>query len=363
MDIGIPLEVRPIEHRVGLTPKGVRLLTQDGHRCYLQQGAGEGAGFSDSDYERAGARVVYAGQEVYSRSDLVLKVGAPTVDELPLLRDDQTICAFWHLAAQPREVTRTLLDQGITAIAYERIRKEDTFPVLRPLSEIAGRMAPQIAARWLQNDGGGRGILISGLPGIPPTDVIIVGAGTVGVNAARAFMRMGARVFMLDESLERLQQVEQQFDGRVVTMVAYDFNIARVVQFADVLVTAARDPQGGRAPVLVTREMVRGMRPRSFVMDIAIDEGGNVETSRPTTHADPVFLEEEIIHYCVPNMSGVVAWTATNAYLNAAWPYIQRLAKDGTEATLASDPGLMHGALVHAGQVNDANLAMLLEEA
>lgn len=362
MDIAIPLEVHPSEHRVGLTPKGVRLLVQAGHRCYLQQGAGEGAGFPDAEYEKAGARMVYAAQEVYSRADLVLKVGTPTLEELPFLRDGQTIAAFWHLAARPRAITQAVLEQGITAIAYERIQTNGSFPVLRTLSEIAGRMTPQIAARWLQNDGGGRGILISGLPGIPPTDVIIVGAGTVGVNAARAFMRMGARVFMLDESLERLQQVEQDFDGRVVTMVAYDFNVARVVKFADILVTAARDPGGARAPVLVTREMVRSMRPRSLVMDIAIDEGGNVETSRPTTHADPIFVEEGITHYCVPNISGVVAWTATNAYLNAAWPYIQSMAEKGTAAAIETDAGLRHGAVVHEGQVLDPNLAMLLEE-
>lgn len=363
MDIGIPAEVHPNEYRVGLTPQGVYLLTQAGHRCYVQRSAGEGAGFRDKDYERAGGWIVYAAEEVYSRADLVLKVGSPTLDELELLREGQTICAFWHLAARPREITHALLERRITAIAYETIQRDDgSLPVLRPLSEIAGRMAPQIAARWLQNDGGGVGVLISGLPGIPPIDVCIIGAGTVGTNAARAFLGLGARVFVLDKDLERLQFVDEHFDGRIVTMVAYDFNIARVVKFAHVLVTCVLEP-GARAPILVTREMVRTMRPRSVILDISIDQGGCVETSRPTTHADPIFVEEDVIHYCVPNMPGVVARTATHAYLNAAWPYIQMLARDGIQAAIDTDPALRRGVAVHNGQIVNRTLAMLLEEA
>jgi alanine dehydrogenase len=363
MDVGIPIELQSNEYRVGLTPQGVGLLTQAGHRCYVQTGAGEGAGFRDRDYERAGARIVYAAEEVYSRADLVLKVGAPTMVEQDLLRDGQTICAFWHLAARPHEITRTLLERKITAVAYESIQQDDgALPVLRPLSEIAGRMAPQIAARWLQNDGGGSGLLMSGLAGIPPIDVCVLGAGVVGINAARAFVGLGARVFVLDKDLARLQHIEDRFDGRVVTMVSYDFNIARVSRFSQVLVTGVLEP-GARSPILVTREMVRGMRPRSVILDISIDQGGCVETSRPTTSSDPVFVEEGIIHYCVPNMTGVVARTATHAYLNAAWPYIQQMAERGTQAAVDSDPALRRGAVVHDGQVLNKNLAMLLEEA
>ena len=363
MDIGIPAEQQPSEHRVGLTPQGVSLLTQAGHRCYVQRGAGEGAGFQDGDYERAGGRIAYAAEEVYSRSDLVLKVGAPTLDETELLRDGQTICAFWHLAARPRELAQALIQHNISAVAYETIQEEDgDLPVLRPLSEIAGRMAPQIAARWLQNDGGGSGVLISGLPGIPPINVAIIGAGVVGLNAARAFHGLGARVFLLDKELERLQEVEEHYHGQIVTMVAYDFNIARVARFAHVLIGAVLQP-GARAPILVTREMVRSMRPRSVILDISIDQGGCVETSRPTTHADPVYIEEDVIHYCVPNMPGVVARTATHAYLNAAWPYIQQLANQGTEAAIEAVPALRHGLAVHRGQVTHPGLALLLQEA
>lgn len=363
MDIGIPVEIGASEYRVGLTPQGVSLLSQAGHRCYVERGAGQGAGFKDTDYERAGARIVYAAEEVYSRADLVLKVGAPAPTELGFSRDGQTICAFWHLLAQPRELASTLLEKGITAIAYENIQLEDgDLPVLRPLSEIAGRMAPQIAARWLQNDGGGSGLLLSGLPGIPASTVAIVGAGTVGLNAALAFHGLGAQVYVLDEDLARLQAIDERFQGQVTTMVAYDFNIARVAGFTDVLVGAVLRP-GDRAPVLVTREMVRSMRPRSVILDISIDQGGCVETSRPTTHFDPVFVEEEVIHYCVPNMPGVVARTSTHAYLNAAWPYIQQLASLGTAAALEANSTLAHGAAIHDGRVLNENLAMLLEEA
>jgi len=362
MDIGIPIERKSDEYRVGLTPQGVRLLTQSGHTCYVERSAGRGAGFTDESYERAGARIVYSAEEVYGRADLVLKVGSPLPVELEAAREGQTICAFWHLAARPREVVSQLLEKRISAVAYESIQRDDGLkPVLHPLSQIAGRMAPQIAARWLQNDGGGNGVLISGVPGVPPIDVVILGAGVVGINAAQAFFGLGARVVMLDRSLERLQIVDEQFGRRVTTLVAHDFNIARVITFADVLVGAVLVPST-RTPVLVSREMVRTMRPRSVILDISIDEGGCVETSRPTTHANPVFLEENITHYCVPNIPGVVARTSTHAYLNAAWPYIQQIATVGTTDAVQADPALGRGVAVHAGRVLNKNLALLLEE-
>lgn len=360
MEIGIPTEQDPNEYRVGLTPQGVHLLSQAGHRCYIQQGAGDGAGFQDTDYERAGGRIVYGAREVYQRSDLVLRVSSPMLDELDMLRGEQAICAFWHLAARPRELAESLIERKVTAIAYETIQCEDgLLPVLRPMSELAGRMSPQIAARWLQNDGGGSGILISGLAGIPPIDVAIIGAGVVGVNAAKSFLGLGARVFILDRNLERLRELEQRFDGRVVTMVAYDFNIARVMRFAHVLIGAVLVP-GERAPIVATREMVRLMRPRSVIIDISIDQGGCIETSRPMTHADPVYIEENVIHYCVPNMSGVVARTATHAYLNAAWPYIQEIAEHGVQTAIDNNPELKRGVAVHNGQITDKNLSIFL---
>jgi alanine dehydrogenase len=362
MDVGIPVEQSPNEFRVGQTPQGVRLMTQEGHRCYIERGAGLHAGFQDTDYERAGGTIVYSAAEVYGRADTVLKVAAPTVPELALMREKQTILAFWNLAAKPKEVVQALLEKRITAIAYEVIQTDDGhLPVLHPLSQIAGRMAPQIAARWLQNDGGGSGILISGIAGIPPIDVVILGAGTVGYNAARTFNGLGARVFVLDRSLNRLQAIEERFDGRIVTMVSYDFNIARVVRFAHVVVGAVLVP-GERASVLVTREMVRSMRPRSVIIDFAIDQGGCVETSRPTTHASPTFVEENVIHYCVPNVPGVVARTATHAFLNAAWPFGQRIANEGIHAALDSDATLRRGAAIHNGQVLNPSLAKLVME-
>lgn len=362
MYVGIPTERNTSEYRVGLTPQGVRLLSQAGNTLLIEQGAGQGAGFSDLDFERAGARIVYGPAEIWERSDMVLKVGSPTLEELGMTREGQTICAFWHLAARPREVMTALIDRRISVVAYEMIQTSDgRLPILHPLSQIAGRMAPQIAARWLQNDGGGSGVLISGIPGVPPIDVAIIGAGVVGMNAADAFHRMGARVFLLDNSLEKLQQIEERYDGRIVTMVAYDFNIERVVKFAHVVVGAVHVPVE-RAPVVITREMVRTMRPRTVLMDFAIDQGGCVETSRLTSHANPVFIEENVIHYCVPNVPGVVARTATHAYLNAAWPYCQQLAYGGVEAAMQDNAALRHGVAVYNGEVLNPSLARLVVE-
>lgn len=360
MEIGIPLERKPGEYRVGLTPQWVSLLTRAGHRCYIEQGAGKGVGFEDTDYIRVGGKVVYNPEEVYQRADLLLKVGFPINSELGMLRDGQTVCAFWHLAAQPREVMQTLVDKRITAVAYEAIQRDDgVMPVLLPLSEIAGRMIPQLAARWLQNDGGGRGILLSGIPGTPAADVCILGAGTVGVNAARAFLGLGAHVIVLDKSLERLRYIDTHFSGQVTTMLAYDYNIARVLTFANVFVAAVLVP-GERTPIVVTRKMVSSMRPRSIILDIDIDQGGCVETSRPTTHHDPVYVEENVIHYCVPNITGVVARTATAAHLNGAWPYVDKLVREGFAAA-EHDSALKRGIVAHDGELLNPKLTSRLE--
>lgn len=363
MDIGIPAERNLDEFRVGLTPQGVRLLTQAGHRCFIERGAGEGAGFDNVDYERAGGRIVYEAHEAFERADVVVKVVCPTLEELDMLRENQTVCAFMHLMARPRKVLQTFVDKRITAVAYESIRHDDgTLPVLRPLSEIAGRMAPQVAAHWLQNDAGGRGILLGGIAGIPPANVVIIGAGTVGLSAARAFFAVGARVMVLDTNHEQLQIVDRLFEGRIATMVAYDFNIASAVRRAHVVVGAVLVP-GQPAPKIVTREMVRSMRPRSLIMDVSIDEGGCVETSRPMTHADPIFESEGMLHYCVPNISSVVARTATHAYLNAAWPYMQALVEHGIDEAIASNATLRRGVAVQGGEILNENLKMLVVEA
>jgi alanine dehydrogenase len=353
MDIGVPRERRPNEYRVGLTPAGVELLTQAGHACYVETEAGRGAGFSDMDYQRAGARMVYSMQEAYGRADLVLKVSRPTDEEVEALREGSVLMGFLHLAAGRHERVEGLLEKRVTAIAYETIEADDgRLPVLIPLSQAAGRMVPQIAGTMLQNDRGGKGILLSGVPGVPPAEVVIIGAGTFGTAAARAFLGLGASVYVLDRDLANLQRIDDIREGgaRAITMVSHPFNLRKVVTFADVLIGAVLVP-GARAPVLITREMVRLMKPRSLIMDISIDQGGCVETSRPTTHRDPTFIDEGVIHYGVPNMTAVVARTATHAFNNAAWPYIQEIAQNGIGAALASNATLARGVATRDGHI------------
>jgi alanine dehydrogenase len=349
MHISIPRERRPDENRVGLTPAGVERLAADGHRCYVERGAGLGAGFSDEDFTRAGAQVVYSGEETYGRADLVIKVARPTAEELSRLRPGQTVLAFWHLASASPDNLETLLKQGITAIAYETIQTDDgALPVLRPMSQIAGRMSAHIGASLLQNDHGGKGILLGGVPGVPPAEVVILGAGVVGTHAAHAFLGLGATVYVLDREMSRLERISEQC-GRVITMVAHPFNLRKVARFADVLVGAVLVP-GVRTPLLVTHEMVREMRPRSVILDIAIDQGGCVETSHPTSHRSPTFVTENVIHYCVPNMPGVLGRTATHALNNATWPFVQLIAAVGTEHALAQNPALARGVATQRGR-------------
>ncbi|HJW83070.1 MAG TPA: alanine dehydrogenase [Anaerolineae bacterium] len=362
MDIGVPRERRANEYRVGLTPAGVELLTHAGHACYVETDAGRGAGFSDVDYQRAGARTVYSMQEAYGRADLVLKVGRPTDEEVEALREGSILMGFLHLAAGRSERVEGLLEKRVTAIAFETIETDDgRLPVLAPLSQAAGRMAPQIAGTLLQNDRGGKGILLAGVPGVPPAEVVIIGAGTFGTAAARAFLGLGASVYVLDRDLANLQRIDdiREAGGRAITMVSHPFNVRKVARFADVLIGAVLVP-GARAPIVVTREMVRSMKPRSLIMDISIDQGGCVETSRPTTHRDPTFVDENVIHYCVPNMTAVVARTATHAFNNAAWPYIQEVARSGLEAALASLPALARGVATREGRIIHEALAASL---
>jgi alanine dehydrogenase len=356
MHVGIPREHGNDEYRVGLTPAGVELLTADGHVCYVESQAGIGACFSDTDYERAGARMVYTPEEAYGRADLVLKVAKPTVEEVGWLKDGSILMGFLHLSIGRRDRVDILLSKGVTSVAYETIQADDrSLPGLATLSQAAGRMAPQIAADLLSNKHGGKGILLGGVPGVPPAEVVIIGAGTFGTAAAQSFLGTGASVYVLDKDLERLRMLDQMC-GRLVTMVSHSFNLRKVMKFADVLVGAVLVP-GARAPVIITREMVKLMRPRSAIMDIAIDMGGCVETSRPTTHQDPIFIEENVIHYCVPNMTSIVARTATHAFNNAAWPYIWEVAHVGLEAALAHKAPLRRGVATHKGHVIHSALA------
>jgi len=357
MNVGIPKERRDLEQRVGLTPYGVELLTHAGHICYVEKEAGLGAGFTDYHYERAGGRIVYSGEELYGRAELVLKVGRPTEEELDWFREGQIIAGFMHLAAARRRKVEVLLEKRITAIAYETIEEDNgNLPVLHTMSEVAGRMAPQLAATFLQSDHGGRGVLLSGVPGIPAARVAILGAGVLGTNAARTFLGLGANVFVLDRNLERLRQIDQQFEGRITTMLAYSFNIARVARFAEVLIGAILTP-GARAPIVVTREMVRSMKRGAVILDFSIDQGGCVETSRPTTLRDPVFIEDGVVHFCVPNVPGAVPRTATHAFNNAVWPPLRHIAEVGLEQALEELPALARGVATRDGKIVNEALA------
>jgi alanine dehydrogenase len=351
MDIGIPKERRESEYRVGITPIGVQLLTAEGHVVYVERGAGLGAGFRDRDYEQAGARIVYQPQEAFGRAELVLKVARPTADECEWLSEGQTLMGLLHLAAARRSRVEALLQKRVTAIGYEMIQLDDgSLPVLIPISQAAGRMMVQVAASLLQNDRGGKGILLGGVPGVPPAEVVIIGAGTLGTCAARSFIGVGATVYVLDRDLRRLQQVDTVLHGQAVTMVSHDFNVRKVAKFADVLIGAVLVP-GQRAPLVLTRDIVKTMKPRSLIIDMSIDQGGCVETSRPTTHASPTFIEENVLHCCVPNLPAVIARTATHAFNNAAWPYIQSIARLGADAALAADPALARGVNTRHGAI------------
>ena len=357
MDIGVPRERRRYEHRVGLTPAGVELLTAEGHNCYVESGAGVGAGFADLDYEKAGARIVYSGEEVYGRGEFMLKVARPTVEEYEWMQDGQVLMGFLHLAAAQRSKVELLLRKRVTAIAYETVENDDrSLPILATMGQVAGRMCPHIAATLLQSDRGGKGVLLEGVPGVPAADVVILGAGTLGTHAARAFLGAGARVIALDRDIAKLQRLDEMFGCRVTTMLSHSFNIRKVVTFADVLVGAVLVP-GARTPILVRRELVASMRPRSLIMDLSVDQGGCVETSRPTTHGTPTYVEEEIIHYCVPNVAGVVGRTATHALNIATWPFVQHIVRNGLKAALEANPALARGVATRDGQIVHQALA------
>lgn len=309
-------------------------------------------------YQKAGARIVYSSEEAYGRADLVFKVAPLTEEEAPWLREGSILMGFLHLAAGKPDTVQALIAKRVTAIAYETIQQDDgSLPVLMPLSQVAGRMAPQVAATLLQNHHGGNGILLGGVPGVPPAEVVIIGAGTFGAAAAQAFLEVGATVYLLDHNLMRLQHLDEIYGAgrKPVMMVSHDFNIRKVAHFADVLVGAVLVP-GARAPIVVTHDTVKGMKPRSILMDISIDQGGCAETSRPTTHRSPTFVEEGILHYCVPNMTSVVARTATHAFNNAAWPFMREVAAHGLDAALNDMPALRRGVATHQGHV--VNLAL-----
>lgn len=360
MDFGVPREVRVLEQRVGLTPAGVAALTAAGNRVYIEHNAGAGAGFRDEHYENVGATIVYTAAEAYGRADVVVKVARPTQQEHKLFKEGQAILAFLHLTVASPDLHAALAKHGITAIAYEVMQDADgMLPILMPMSEVAGQLAPIFAGQLLTSPQGGRGILLGGLPGVARSIVVIVGAGTLGRSAARAFVGIGAQVLVLDIDVRKLRMVDEMFGGKVSTMIATPYNLNRVVGFTDVLVGAVLKP-GERAPILITREMVKKMRPGSVIMDFSIDLGGCAETSRPMSLSDPTFVTEGVIHFCVPNLPAVVARTSSHALTNAIQPYLLRIAECGLECAFGEIPALKQGVKLYKGKIVSQRLATAL---
>ncbi len=348
MIIGVPKEHHRHEHRVGLTPWAAGRLAEAGHEVLVERGAGEEARFSDWDYQQTGARIVYGADELHGRSELLCRVGETPPAEVGLLRKGVVICSFHHLAVSERRVVEALMAAQATLVGWEVVRDGDGgLPVLFPLSEMAGRMAVHLAAQLLQNESGGRGILLANVPGVPPPTVLIVGAGAVGASAARAAVAAGAHTIVSDVSMPKLRELARELDGRVVTVLAGPSRLERYTAIADVLIGAVLEP-GRRTPAVVSEAMVRGMKAGSVIIDVAIDQGGCVETSRPTSLADPTFMAHGVLHYCVPNFTSNIARTASRALSNSALPYVQALAS-GVETALAGDPGLAAGVLLFRG--------------
>ncbi len=355
MIIGTVREIKPQERRVGLTPSGVRTLIREGHQVLVEVGAGDGSGFSDREYLQAGAELA-SRQEVFGRSDMIVKVKEPLPDEYSLLRPGQILFTYLHLAAAP-ELTDALIRQRVLAIAYETIRDRDgRLPLLAPMSQIAGRMSVQIAAQFLEWFYGGRGVLLGGVPGVPPAHVVVLGAGVVGRQAISVAVGMGARVSAVDVSLDKLGWIEDHYAGRVQTVVSTPEQIGDVLVDADAVISGVLVP-GARAPRLVTEPMVRAMKPGSVIIDVAIDQGGSVETcDRVTTHAEPTYVKHGVVHYAVANMPGAVPRTSTLALTNATLPFVQRIARTAV-ADLLVDPVLATGINVYDGRVTHYEVA------
>lgn len=350
MIIGVPTEIKDSENRVALTPAGAMALVKAGHKVMIQAGAGNGSGMTDDEYRQAGAEIVPGADEAWGRAEMVLKVKEPIAKEYGYLRKDLVLFTYLHLAAS-QELTEALLKSGITAIAYETIQLPDrSLPLLTPMSEIAGRMSVQAGAYYLEKAHGGRGVLLGGVPGVPPADVVIIGGGVSGTHAAKMAIGLGAQVQILDINLDRLRYLEDVLHGRVITQMSSPMNIARAVAAADLVVGAVLIP-GAKAPHLVTEEMVKTMKRGSVVVDIAIDQGGCVETIHATTHTNPVYDKHGVTHYGVANIPGAVPRTSTFALNNATLPYMLQLANKGADRAMAENPALALGLNVRDGKI------------
>jgi alanine dehydrogenase len=357
--IGVPKEIKTHEYRVGLTPAGVRELVQHGHQVVVERDAGAGIGCGDDAYRGAGAIVLATAAEVFATAGLIVKVKEPQPPEIALLRRGQVLFTYLHLAAD-RLQTRGLMQSGATCIAYETVTdRAGSLPLLAPMSEVAGRMAVQVGAHCLEREQGGAGILLGGVPGVPPAKVVVLGGGVSGTNAARMAVGLEASVTIIDKSLQRLKELDLQFGPRATTLFATTEAVEQEVLAADLVIGAVLVP-GAAAPKLVTRDMVRRMRPGSVLVDIAIDQGGCFETSRPTTHSDPTYVEDGVVHYCVTNMPGAVARTSTHALTNATLPCVLALAGKGWRQAMLDDPCLAEGLNIHDGQVTHIAVARAL---
>ena len=350
MIVGVPREIKTDERRVGLLPVGARALTEAGHTVYVEDGAGVGAGAEDAEYEEAGAIMLDTAAEVYDRADMLVKVKEPQSSEIEMIRPEQVVFTYFHFAASD-ELTQGFMSCGATAIAYETVEDDDgDLPLLIPMSEVAGRMAIQQGAIYLEGVHGGRGVLLGGVPGVAPADVVVLGAGVVGLNAARVAAGMGANVHLLDIDVRRLRQAEEIMPPNVVTYVSNSYNLEKLVYSADLLVGAVL-VHGARAPKLVTREMLAGMKRGAVIIDVAVDQGGCVETVHPTTHRDPIYEIDGIVHCGIANLPGAVPRTSTMALTNATLPYVLDLANAGWREACRRDAALTQGVNMVDGEV------------
>jgi alanine dehydrogenase len=359
LTVGVPTEIKNSEYRVAITPDGVRELVHHGVPVIIQAGAGAGAAISDAEYGEAGAEIVNSAADVWRRAGLVCKVKEPQESEFAFLRDDLVLFTYLHLAAYP-EVAKALLAAGTTGVAYETVQLENAaLPLLAPMSEVAGRLATQAGAHYLEKEHGGRGVLLGGAPGVRPGRVVVLGAGNVGWNAAWIAAGMEAEVVLLDKNIDRLRWVDQIHQGRIMTLASNRGAVERAVADADLVIGAVLVP-GGRAPTVVTESMIEGMRAGSVVVDVAIDQGGCIEGIHETTHTDPVYVRHDVIHYAVGNIPGAVPHTSTYALTNATLPYLLELATKGLEQARQQDPALAHGVNTMNGKITHPAVAEAL---
>lgn len=358
MIIGIPKEIKVEEYRVSAVPAIVDALVHSGHEVVVETRAGRGIGISDGDYMEVGARIAATAAEVYSEAEMIIKVKEPIHQEYDLIKSGQVLFTYFHLAASER-LTKAMVDSGAVCIAYETIEEPDgSLPLLTPMSEVAGRMAVQEGAKYLELPMGGSGVLLGGVPGVAPANVVIIGGGIAGTSAAKIAAGMGANVIVLDINIDRLRHLDYVMPSNVRTLMSNHFNIRTAVRDADLVIGSVLR-HGARTPVLVTREMLKQMKPKAVIVDIAVDQGGCFETTRPTTHTTPTFVEEGIVHYCVANMPGAVANTSTYALTNATAPYIMQLANKGWKQALQDNPSLLKGLNIAYGRVTLSEVAEL----